>query len=93
MKITVDNKMYDLRLTTEAVEKIEDKFDSSFGDLFVEGRALRAKDLNYILYCMADTTMPFEEFKVKLSKEFTYPKCMALLTEAFEIKNDEVVKA
>jgi hypothetical protein len=87
MKLKLGKKEVECKLSTMAVENIEEKFDCAIHDLFTEGRSLKAKEVNFILFSCAKTDLPLDEFKQALSENYSYVECIGLVTELLKDPN------
>jgi hypothetical protein len=89
MKIKIGKQEVELRLTSLAVERIEDEFDCALSELFAEGKNLKAKEYAFMIYCMTGLEMPLDEFKKEMSKNYTYVETMGFINEMFKAPNVE----
>lgn len=79
-----------LRMSSLAVELVEEYFGRDIDEIFAEGAKFKAKEINYMLWAMADTEMNEMEFKKALSKEYTYNETIGFLTNAVAPDPNEV---
>ena len=91
--IKLNNEEITLRLTTLAVEKIEEHYNMSFEDIFKKENksTFRAKNINYIIWALSGTDTPEEEFKKSL-QEYTYEQCMDFIIEVLFDKDPNEIR-
>lgn len=75
---------YELKLTSIAVEEIEDKYDKSIDDILQ--LKLRAKDVNFILWSCIDNKPDYETAR----KEFAKYNYIELVNTMGELMNPNV---
>ena len=81
---------YTLRLSPLAVEKIEDYYDKSIEEVF-DGRKMRSKDEMFMLWASVQEEVDIDEFKKRVSGEFTYTQLISKLNDLIsgEGKNEQ----
>jgi hypothetical protein len=78
MKITLD-KQYELKLTADAVEKIEENYDKSLDEI-CSGK-MRSKDVTFMVWACMDGDIELETAKKLFSKHSTYTELVTTLVK------------
>jgi hypothetical protein len=85
MLIKVGEKEYKMNLSSDAVENIEEHYGKSMDEIFAESKNLKAKDVNFILWCVSgcEGELDLKAFKKGLAQHYSYNQCIEMLTAAF----------
>jgi hypothetical protein len=77
MKIMLD-KEYELKLSSLAVEKVEEAYDKAIDEIFTNGK-MRAKDVNFILWASMEEAPELNETKKLFAKYYNYQQLIEIL--------------
>jgi hypothetical protein len=73
---------YELKLDNLTVERIEDAYDKAIDECLFGKK--RAKELTHLLYVATGANITLDEFKTKLSEQYTYMQLIDILNKLIE---------
>jgi uncharacterized protein YifE (UPF0438 family) len=71
---------YEIKLSSMAVEKIEETYDKAMDEIF-SGAKMRAKDVNFIIASCLVEEIELPEAKKLFAKYFTYTELIEVLNQ------------